>query len=399
MKFVIPNHFPLEGSGSGIYTQNVALELTRMGHEVCVITPEHSQLRGYPYEVRNILFSNGENQEASLPFNFPCFTTHPVSSNTFENLSDEEIKIYVDTFQKTIDRAVADISPDLMHVQHLWVATFCASRTGVPYVATVHGTDLMGYEKDARYRAMAEQGAEKAEKIISISSQITDKTQSIYGVPDSKIATILNGFSTDIFHIMDSVDREDIFTEFSIPPAEKLICFVGKLTEFKGIDVLIRAAAIYEKELGSAATLIIGMGELREELHRLVSDLGLEHVHFIGHQPQTAVARINNAADLSVFPSRVEPFGLVAIEALACGTPVVTTNRGGFPDFINDNVGRMVDVDSHTQLAQAVIEEITSDAKLNKGPYAAEYAAGGFSWKKKVKEFCTIYEHAAGSPQ
>jgi len=392
MKILIPNHFPLEGSGSGIYTQNVGLQLTQMGHEVCVITPEHHQLTGYPYETRNIIFSNGDNSDCDLPFNFPCFTTHPVSSNTYYNLTDDEMDQYISTYRSYIDKAVSDISPDIIHVQHLWVATYCASQTDIPYVATVHGTDLMGYEKDERYRTLAEEGTEKARKIISISNQITEKTQDIYNVPDSKIVTILNGFSTDIFHVMDSVRKKDIFSEFGIPATDRLISFVGKLTDFKGVDVLIKAAGIYEKELGSVTTMIIGMGELREKLGQLVQDMGLKNVHFIGHQPQTAVARINNAADLAVFPSRVEPFGLVAIEALACGTPVVTTNQGGFPDFINENVGRMVDVDSHPQLANAVIEEIRDDAKNKKGTCAAEYAAQGFSWGKKVKEFFSIYE-------
>ena len=81
MKILMPNHFPLQGSGSGIYTLNVALELLRAGHEVMVIVPDHQPVDEYPFITKTILFSNGDEQNLSsqLDFNFPCFTTHPRS--------------------------------------------------------------------------------------------------------------------------------------------------------------------------------------------------------------------------------------------------------------------------------------------------------------------------------
>jgi len=138
------------------------------------------------------------------------------------------------------------------------------------------------------------------------------------------------------------------------------------------------------------------MGSLREELEALVNELGLQHVHFLGHNTQQTVARINNAADVCTFPSRIEPFGLVAIEAMACGAPVVTTNQGGFPDFVSNEVGALVDVDNHEQLAEALIKEITTGSKTTKGKHAAQYAADGFSWKEKVQDFYNLYAEVLG---
>jgi glycosyltransferase involved in cell wall biosynthesis len=217
MKVLIPNHFPLEGSGSGIYTQNVARELVRQGHEAVVITPSHEPQDGYPFQVRSILFS----------------------PNT--------------------------------------------------------------------------EGA---------------------GSPDSEEA--------------GSVDAEGA-----------------------GSDV-----------------------RLLTSLQAQASELDLQGIHFLGHQAQDNVARIMNVSDLAVVPSRVEPFGLVAIEALACGTPVIATNQGGLPEFVNEKVGALVDVDDAQGLAAAVMREIESDSKRVKGPIAADYARKGFSWSTQVSKMIELYETA-----
>ena len=93
MKIIIPNHFPLQGSGSGIYTLNVALELVRLGHEVLVIVPEHEPIPAerYSFPAKTILFDDGDNSpNAEVDFNFPCFTTHPRSIQNFYDLTDQQ---------------------------------------------------------------------------------------------------------------------------------------------------------------------------------------------------------------------------------------------------------------------------------------------------------------------
>jgi glycosyltransferase involved in cell wall biosynthesis len=202
----------------------------------------------------------------------------------------------------------------------------------------------------------------------------------------------MNGFDEDIFRLMD-LERAEVLSTHKIDPIpEVLITFVGKLADFKGVDVLLDAAAAYEQALESAATLIIGDGELRQTLAAQAERLGLKGVHFLGHQPQTEVARLLNVADLSIVPSRVEPFGLVAVEALACGTPVVATNEGGLPDFIDDRVGTLVNVGDAAALANAIIDQVRSASKQRKGPFAAEYAHQYFSWSVQVDKMIDIYE-------
>lgn len=399
MRILMPNHFPLQGSGSGIYTLNVAQELVKMGHDVLVIVPEHQVIpeARYPFEVEVILFDNGRNSnDAEINFNFPCFTTHPRSVQTFYDLSDAQLNDYVNLWRSHIKSAVHSFDVDIIHAHHVWITPFVASETGIPTVISVHGTDLMGYRKGPRYRDMALIAAEQAHSLIAISHQVTADTISTYNVAEEKVHLIWNGFDTAIFRVIPEVTKKNMLAEFDISAEEgrPLVSFVGKFTDFKGIDVLLRAAAIYEEVIPGIQTVLVGHGQLWDEMHQLQKDLSLNNTHFLGHQPQPTVAKIYNAADVSVVPSRVEPFGLVAVEALACGTPVVATNEGGLPDFINDKVGILVPVDDHEALAQAIIAEIKNETKKTKGTYASQYALDGFSWSGQVAKMARLYEQA-----
>lgn len=400
MRILLPNHFPLEGSGSGIYTQNVARELTEIGHEALVITPAHAEQLGYPFEVRSILFSpptGGPVSDDRLPFNFPCFTTHPLSNVRFGDLDERQRDLYVHAFMKEIQRAVKDWSPDLIHAQHVWVTPFAASKTGGPYLVTAHGTDLMGYREYPEWREIAMEGVRHARVIIAVSRQVAEETRAIFNLNEGLVEVVMNGFDQTIFNVTP-VERSRLLERYGIASGlEVLLTFVGKLTRFKGVDVLLEAAASYESDLGRVVTLIIGEGELRDILSKRAQDLGLEGVFFLGHLPQDEVALFLNAADLSVVPSRVEPFGLVAVEALACGTPVVATNEGGLPDFVDERVGALVDVGDALDLAKTIVQEIRSNAKAEKGPFAAEYALEHFSWSGQVAKMVEVYRRVVAA--
>ena len=107
---------------------------------------------------------------------------------------------------------------------------------------------------------------------------------------------------------------------------------------------MLKACKIYEDE--NTLTVIAGNGELFEELNQLKRDLELKNVVFVGNKPHEILREIYNIANVSVVPSRREPFGLVALEAMACGTPVVGTNQGGIPDFLKEEVGTLVEVEN-----------------------------------------------------
>ncbi len=397
MKVLLINHFPLQGSGSGIYTLNIAQELIKEGHNVFVIDIDcEMDNTNYSFQRRTIMCAKNNNHDLDLDldFNFPCFTTHPRSLNTFYNISDKQIYDYVLTFIKVTKEVVADFNPDIIHAQHLWITPYAALTSGVPYIITVHGTDLMGFKKDKRYHKYALEGAKNAAKIITISRQVHNDTLELYRLPEEKLKLNPNGFDDDIFR-PKSITKKELFMQFGLnTEPEKLVSFVGKFTDFKGIDILIKAARKVTDEIPEVIFALAGDGQLMAEMKQLTSELKLENIYFLGHQMQEDVASLYSAADVSVVPSRIEPFGLVAIEALGCGTPVVATNAGGLPDFVNNKVGQLIEMEDVEALANAIIEELKNNTKLSKGKFAREYAVENYSWKKTLQNVIEIYKGA-----
>lgn len=395
MKILLVNHFPLQGSGSGIYTLNVAEELIKEGNEVYIIDIDNVlDTNRYEYHKKTILCDQKKNKNPDLDFNFPCFTTHPRSNLTYYDLSKKEIKQYVNKYCETVEKVCQDFQPDIIHAQHLWIAPYAASKTGIPYVVTAHGTDLMGFKKDPRYHKYAIKGARRARQVITISHQVNKDVVELYKIPTNKLTLNPNGFSEKIFKVKQ-VNRNDFLTDHNIKPTKaKIISFVGKFTEFKGIDILIEAIPMINEHVENLIFLLAGDGQLKSEMEQRIKEKNIANCHFLGHLDQPEIASLYNLAELSIVPSRIEPFGLVAIEALACGTPVVATLAGGLPDFINDDVGQLVAMGSPSALSSAIIEEISNCTKKTKGVYAAIYAESNFSWHKTLKKVITVYENA-----
>ena len=392
IKILLLNHFPLTGSGSGVYTQNIADSLTKAGHEVSIIMPENEIIQSGNEHIHlyPIYFQNQEHIENSLPFNFPCFTTHPRSTMAFTNLSEDQLELYIKSFDNKIKEVIDIEHPDIIHAGHIWILPSIAGKYNIPLVITAHGTDLIGYKQSKRFRHFAENAVDKAKFIITISEENSKLVKEIFPKAQDKTILIPNGYNSNNFY-PKSVNKQEFLSSFNIKNYPKIVSFAGKFTSFKGIDLLLKAATIYEND--DTATILAGNGELFNDMQKLAKDLKLKNIYFIGNQPHDILNNLYNIADVSLVPSRNEAFGLVVIEALACGTPVIGSNNGGIPDIINNQVGLLFEPENYQDLANKIKKVLDKDIKFD-SQNIAEYAKNNYSQDNFTKQLTNIYNNA-----
>ncbi len=242
---------------------------------------------------------------------------------------------------------------DVLHANY-WVSGAVGHRLkhelDLPLVTTFHTLDRVkaevGLADDVPLRPRVEAEVVRcADLVVASTPEEQDQLVRHYGADPARIEIITPGVDHQVFF---PGDRATARRHVALPPGP-LVLFVGRLQPLKGVDLAVRALA----ELGERrATLVIvggpsgpdGVAEVAA-LHALVADLGVEHrVQFVAPRPHDQLADYYRAADVVVVPSHTESFGLVALEAAACGTPVVAANVGGLRLLVDDGVtGYLVD--------------------------------------------------------
>ncbi len=393
MRILLLNHFPLTGSGSGVYTKNIAASLIKKGHDVCIIIPENEKVANKDgnIKIHPVYFQGGNNIEGELPFNFPCFTTHPRSTQTFYDLNDEQLDLYIAAFDKAIKEETEDFKPDIIHAGHIWILPYIASKYNIPLIITAHGTDLIGYKESKRFRLFAEEAATKAKAIITISKENSDLVMSCFQEAKDKITLIPNGYNSDVIY-QEEVNKDEFLKQFGINKHyDKIVSFAGKFTHFKGIDVLLKAAKIYEND--DTLTILAGDGELFNEMNELAQTLNLKNIVFIKNRPHEVLRKLYSIADVSLVPSRNEAFGLVVIEALACGTPVIGSNSGGIPDILTKETGILFEQENYQELASEVLNVLNGKVHFDR-KYIAEDTLAKYSQDEFTESLVNIYDEA-----
>ena len=390
MKILLINHFPLEGSGSGIYTKNIAISLTKKGHQVCIIMPENRKIKEIAeIKLHPVYFKDKEEIINQLLFNFPCFTTHPYSNKTFYDLTDNELEQYKQKFIEAIKYEVDTFNPDIIHSNHIWILSSLAANFKKPLIVTMHGTDLIGYNKTQKYKKEILNVLSSAKKIITVSKDNYKLLNEIFPDVANKTVLIPNGYNDEVF-FLKQYDKEEILNKLGLyKKYNKIVTYVGKLVEVKGIDILLKAATLYQRN--DVLTLIVGEGILLENLQKMVKKLKLQNVVFIGNQTQENLRKIYNISDVVIVPSRSEAFGLVIIEALACGTPVIGSNVGGIPDIITSQTGILFNKNDYIGLAQNILKIIDNKVLFN-SQFIALNTKDRYSQDKIIDDVIDIYK-------
>lgn len=405
IKVLMTCHFPLTGSGSGVYTLNVAHALAKRGCEVHIIVPENEVVEDIGEICIHPVYFNGCT-DGALDFNFPCFTTHPRSTQTFYDLSDSQLKAYEDAFRDAIAQEIESFNPDIIHCGHAWLQPSYALDFGIPVVITVHGTDIIGYERisqeDIPLATVFEKAVRKAmdgaSGIITISKENDALVRRLFPEQSDKCALILNGYNPDVFY-PEALNQKDVLEALGIDGPQSgfdhIVSFAGKFAHFKGIDVLLKGIAELQRDCTEhtqdTAFIVAGDGELYDEMDKLAENLGLEHVYLVHNQPHDMLRKIYSIADVSLLTSRKEPFGLVIIEAMACGAPVIASDDGGASDIVTPEVGLLFESENEQALAICLESVLDGEYEFDRDQ-VAKYASMNFSQDNSIGRLIEIYE-------
>lgn len=390
MNVLLINHFPLVGSGSGVYITNIAKGLVEAGNKVCIIMPENTtKILSIPnVKIHPVFFFRDEKIDGQINFNFPCMDPHPRSSFLFNNMTPSQIKQYESAFRIAIEEELNKFKPDIIHSQHIWIISGLLKDYKVPYIITSHGAEFITYNKTDIFDKYGISAVEHASKIITISNDNT--TDIINKFPNSKdkITFIKNSYNSKNFFI-ENLDKKNILKNFGINENfDKIILFVGRVSKMKGLDTLIKAAKIYESE--KTLTLIVGDGSYKDELINLISDLNLQNIVFLGSKSHEDLRLLYNIADVLVLPSRKEALPLVAIEALACGTPAIVTNQSGMDAIITKDVGLVFDMDNEKMLAEKINSILSKEIIFDKFKLS-NYAKANYSQEIFMDKLLKLY--------
>ncbi|WP_157203640.1 glycosyltransferase [Methanoculleus bourgensis] len=198
------------------------------------------------------------------------------------------------------------------------------------------------------------------------------------------VKVVPNGFRHDLFY---PVRMETCRKALNLPINRKILLSVGNLVEVKGYAHLIDAISEVVQERMDVLCLIVGRGELKHRLEKKVSSLGLEqYVRLIGGKPHGEIPLWMNACDLFVLPSLRESFGIVQVEAMACGKPVVATKNGGSEEIVTPGkTGLLCDAADPRSLAESIVRALDmpwdADAIADEvRPYSWECIGREISW-------------------
>lgn len=355
--------YPTYG-GSGIVATELGLELANRGHEIHFITyanpirldPDTPRVHYHEVEVSN----------------YPLFTYPPYCLALSSRMAE-----------------VADRHQlDLLHVHYaiphsvaaLLAQQMLAPKRRLPFITTLHGTDITIVGADRTYFPITKFSIEQSNGVTSISDYIVDRTRDFFGV-SNEIRSI---------HNFVNIDRYKPAPELR-SSTEKLLLHISN---FRPVKRVLDCIHILAKVLRQCPVhlLMAGDGPDRGPAENLARDLGIDkHVTFLGKQDH--VERLIPKCHVLLMPSELEAFGLVALEAMACGVPPVATCAGGVPELITHGKdGYAEAVGDTTAQAQRVIELLTDEALHHRVSLAArETAVSRFSTDLVIPQYEAYY--------
>jgi D-inositol-3-phosphate glycosyltransferase len=308
-----------------------------------------------------------------------------------------------------------EITYDLIH-SHYWMSGKAGAilkvEWDVPMLQMFHTLGLMKQqiaqsdeEREGDYRIRGEREVMNvANRIIAATQAERNQLETLYGVEPQKMTIIPPGVDTHHFY---PIPQDEAKEAIGIPTSDRMALFVGRIEPLKGVDTLIKAMSIVRKTCKTFRCphyLVIIGGDPEEDpeemsaemsrLQELCQALGLsEMILFLGKRGQMTLPYYYAAAEVVVMPSRYESFGMVALEAMACGTPVIASRVGGLAHLIRDGeTGYVVPSQDPEALAEKLrLVFVDHELRTRLGAQAARYAHD-FCWESISSQIVDVYE-------
>lgn len=234
---------------------------------------------------------------------------------------------------------------------------------GTRFIVTAHGGDIDKMaRKNSTLRSLTMKILKEADHVIAVGDELYDTIVKEFHVKESKVSIINMGVNLSVFK---PLEKDEARKACRIGPNVTPLLFVGNVIEQKGLTELVRAFSELKKIKPEVELFILGSQNdqgYKNKLDELISSFSLdESIHFLGTKNQLEVATWMAAAEVFVLPSHIEGFGLVAVEAMACGTPVVGTRVGGLKYLLAENHGVLAEPKNAESLHCALVEVLSSN--------------------------------------
>lgn len=356
--------------GSGVVATELGKALAGEGHQVHFVT--YSQPARLDFFSANLFY-----HEVSVR-DYPLFDYAPYESALASKLVD------VVRFEQL----------DILHVHYAIPhasAAFMAKQIletygiNIPFVTTLHGTDITLVGKDPTYKPVVTFSINKSDGVTTVSQSLKDDTEKHFDIRN-EIKVIPNFIDFTRF----SLKPKDHFKKAIAPNNERILIHTSNFRKVKNTADVIRMFQKIQAVIPSKL-LMVGDGPERASDEQLCRSLGIcDHVRFLGKQD--AIEEILSVSDLFLMPSESESFGLAALEAMACKVPAITSNAGGLPELnIDGFCGYMSNVGDVDDMAKKAISILSDDAVLTQFKENALTRAKDFDLKKILPMYVDYY--------
>ena len=371
--------------GLARHVEGLSKSLVALGHEVHIVTLD------FPGAQR-------EEQSGSLyihrvPVEVPGPTFHTW------------VLLFNHFFEKKVGQIASEFGkPDLVHM-HDWLTVSAGVGAKhllrAPLVMTFHSTESSRSSGSPSPESTMVEGLEwwgsfEATQVIAVSAWMKSDVITQFKLPQEKVAEIPNGI--DIAKFSGPVDAEAFREKWKVQPEERLITAVGRLTSQKGFDDLIRAYPEIQRAVPRSRLLVMGDGYMRGELESLAEAQKVKgSTTFAGFVSDSDIVSALKVSDVVAVPSRFEPFGIIALEAMAGGSPLVVSKVGGLAEIVEDGVdGLEVEPNDPPSLAKAAVRVLSDKTLATHLVAKAREKVKAYNWESSAAKTLEVYERAVG---